>query len=313
MPPTPIASHVTTNDLADDAFAHAYECARAEPTAATLKLYWRDFGLFCLWCHERGFDVLPAAPEAVATYLSAEARRGAKLSTIQRRRAAIRYVHRSGGRPSPTEDEQVRAIIRGIQHTNSATPRRTMPATADRIIAMAPHPDGTLTAVRDRALLILGFAGAFRRSELVSFDVADVEEVSDGLRVTIRHPKTDQKAQGSAITLARGEVACPVAALRDWLEAAGISGGPLFRPIRRGGHVQPQRLSDRSVANIVKAHTARIGLDPALFSGNSLRAGTSRRTPRSSTNRSARMEPSAGKTSGSTRSAMFMSAQRASF
>jgi integrase len=147
------------------------------------------------------------------------------------------------------------------------------PATAECIIAMAPRPDGTLVTLRDRALLLLGFAGAFRRSELVALDVADIEEVAEGLRVTIRKAKTDQEGHGAVIAIVRGEIACPVAALRAWLDAAAISDGPIFRPVRRGGHVQPARLTDRSLANIVKAHAERAGLDPALFSGHSLRAG----------------------------------------
>jgi site-specific recombinase XerD len=138
---------------------------------------------------------------------------------------------------------------------------------------MAPRADGTVTTLRDRALLLLGFAGAFRRSELVALNVADVEEVPEGLRVTIHRSKTDQEGAGKTIAIVRGEVACPVAALRDWLRAADIAEGPVFRSIRRGGHVQDERLTDRSVANIVKSHAARAGLDPALFSGHSLRAG----------------------------------------
>jgi integrase len=117
------------------------------------------------------------------------------------------------------------------------------------------------------------FAGALRRSELVALDVADVEEVPEGLRVTIRHGKTDQEGHGAIIAIVRGEVACPVAALQAWLQVASIAEGPVFRSIRRGGHVQGDRLTDRSVANIIKAHAQRVGLDPTLFSGHSLRAG----------------------------------------
>ncbi len=93
------------------------------------------------------------------------------------------------------------------------------------------------------------------------------------IRITIRRGKTDQEGQGAIIAIVRGDVACPVAALRAWLEAARITEGVIFRSIRRGGHVQAERLTDRSVANIVKAHAERVGLDPALFSGHSLRAG----------------------------------------
>ena len=142
-----------------------------------------------------------------------------------------------------------------------------------RIIALAPRSDGNLTDLRDRALLLLGFAGAFRRSELVALDLADIEQVPEGLRVTIRRGKTDQEGRGAVIAIVRGDLACPVASLQAWLEAAEITDGAIFRSIRRGGHVQAERLTDRSVANIVKAHAERVGMDPALFSGHSLRAG----------------------------------------
>jgi len=138
---------------------------------------------------------------------------------------------------------------------------------------MAPQPDGSLATLRDHSLLLLGFAGAFRRSELVTLNVEDIEEVAEGLRVTIRRGKTDQEARGAVIAIIRGEIACPVAALRAWLEAANITEGPIFRRIRRGNHVQPERLTDRSVASIVKAHAHRVGLDPTMFSGHSLRSG----------------------------------------
>lgn len=101
----------------------------------------------------------------------------------------------------------------------------------------------------------------------------DIEEVPEGLRITIHPGKTDQEGRGSVIAIVRGEVACPVEAVRAWLQAAQISEGAIFRPVRRGGHVQAQRLTDRSVANIVKAHAERAGLDPTLYSGHSLRAG----------------------------------------
>ena len=253
--------------------AQAADYAGAEKAAGTRKAYWKDFEIFGVWCQERGLDVLPASAESVAAYLAFEARRGTKPSTIGRRCAAIRYVHSIGGHAIPTADERVKAVVRGIRRAHGVAPRRMSPATSECVIAMAPRPDGSLVALRDRALLLLGFAGAFRRSELVALDVADIEEVAEGLRVTIRRGKTDQEARGAVIAIVRGKIACPVAALTAWLDAAEITEGPLFRPIRRGGHVQPARLTDRSVANIVKQHAERAGLDPALFSGHSLRAG----------------------------------------
>jgi site-specific recombinase XerD len=272
--PTPaVAAERELPERLEDDLARAASYARAEKAPATQRAYWSDFRVFGLWCQEREFALLPTTPEAVAAYLAFEADRGAKSSTIARRLAAIRYVHAIGGHPNPTNDERVRAVIRGIRRTHGTAPRRVLPATADRLLAMAPRPDGALCTLRDRALLLFGFAGAFRRSELVALDVADLEETPEGLRVTIRRGKTDAEGRGAVIAIVRGEVACPVAALRDWLQAAEITDGPLFRPIRRGGHVQNTRLTDRTVATIVKSYAEQAGFDPMLFSGHSLRAG----------------------------------------
>ena len=117
-------------------------------------------------------------------------------------------------------------------------------------------PEG-LQGTRDRALLLLGFAGAFRRSELVALDVADlVEETEDGFKITIRRSKTDQGGHGVTITIARGVTTCPVKAVKAWLLAAGNSEGPLFRPVAKGGRLGAQRLTDKSVCDLVKTYVA---------------------------------------------------------
>jgi integrase len=133
-------------------------------------------------------------------------------------------------------------------------------------------PD-TLTGKRDRALLALGFAGAFRRSELVALTVADFVEAPDGLCITIRRSKTDQEGAGQEIAIPRGYRVRPVEAIQAWLAASGITEGPLFRPVGKGDRLQDAPLSTFSVAQIVKAHAERAGLDPALFADHSLRAG----------------------------------------
>jgi integrase len=216
---------------------------------------------------------LPAAPEAVAFFLAYEAGRQVRPSTIGRRVAAIRYAHKLAGLPLPTDDERVRATVRGIRRSLGAAPSKKMPATAERVIGMAPLAGTRLSAIRDRALLLIGFAGAFRRSELVALNADDIEETADGLRVTIRRSKTDQEGHGDVIAVPRGTIACPVAALKAWLQIANITEGPVFRPIAKGERISDARLTDRSIANIVKAHAGRAGLDPKLFAGHSLRSG----------------------------------------
>jgi site-specific recombinase XerD len=254
-------------------FEAAAVYARAEKAPATRRAYATDFAIFRSWCADRKLAPLPAAPDTVAAFLAWEAGRRTRPSTLGRRVAAIRYAHKLGGLPVPTDDERVRATVRGIRRSVGTAPEKKTPATADRILAMVPIAGTRLADLRDRALLLLGFAGAFRRSELVALDVEDIEPTTEGLRVTVRRGKTDQEGQGAVIAILPGHTACPVEALRVWVEAANITTGPVFRPISKGEHLQFTRLTDRSVANIVKAHAERVGLDPRVFSGHSLRAG----------------------------------------
>lgn len=154
-------------------------------------------------------------------------------------------------------------------------PRVKAPATTVEIRAMVETlPDGLL-GIRDRALILLGFAGAFRRSELVGLDVADQDVTRDGAVVTLRRSKTDQEGQGRKVGIPYGSTpaTCPVRALQGWLEASGIAEGPLFRHVDRYGRMHEGRLSDRAVALVVKRLASRAGLDPASYSGHSLRAG----------------------------------------
>ena len=181
-----------------------------------------DFDLFCSWCETKHVLALPARPEAVAAFLAAEASRGVKPSTIGRRLAAIRYAHKLAGHEPPTNSEAVKATLRGIRRTAGSAPARKTPATADKIVAMVDKAGTDIKGLRDRALLLLGFAGAFRRSELVALDVADLQFCDGGLRVTIRKSKTDQEGQGATIAIVSGSTACPVNAVRIWIETAGI-------------------------------------------------------------------------------------------
>jgi site-specific recombinase XerD len=238
-----------------------------------VRLTGPTFALFQGWCTQHGVVALPASPETVAAFIATEAERGTKASTIGRRMASIRYAHKLAGLPIPTDDERVRATARGIRRTIGTAAVKKAPATNDKLLAMVAIQDVTIAGLRDRALLLVGFAGAFRRSELVALDVADIVETAEGLRVTIKHSKIDQEGAGAIIAVVRGSVACPVAALKAWLTAAAITEGPLFRRVNKGGRVLPNRLTAQSVALIVKARARRIGLKPEDFAGHSLRAG----------------------------------------
>jgi len=252
--------------------AAAVDLAKAEKVFSTRKAYGTDFRLFKAWCESKGVSSLPASPETAAAFLAAEART-AKPSTLGRRLAAIRYAHKLAHLETPTDSEAVKATLRGIRRTMGTAKVRKTPAVAAKILSMVALAPDSLTGLRDRALLLLGFGGAFRRSELVALDVADIEETSEGLRVTIRRGKTDQEGEGATIAISRGDRACPVKALRAWLDAAGIETGPVFRSINKAGAVAGGRLTDRSVANIVKAYAKRAGFDASVFSGHSLRSG----------------------------------------
>src|SRR5215470_12625119 len=142
--------------------------------------------------------------------------------------------------------EAVKATLRGIRRSIGTAPIRKVPAVAEIMRDMAHAAPTGIKGMRDRALLLLGFGGAFRRSELVALDVADLEETEDGLRVTIRRSKTDQEGIGTTIAIVRGGACCPVKALRAWLQAAGISEAAVFRPVRKGGKVSDWRLAAKS-------------------------------------------------------------------
>jgi site-specific recombinase XerC len=209
--------------------------ARAEKSAATRRAYRSDFNLFRTWCEAKQVPALPARADTVAAFLAAEANRGSKSSTIGRRLAAIRYVHKLAGHEPPTNSEAVKATLRGIRRATGSAPARKVPATSDKILAMVQTASLSPKGLRDRAILLLGFGGAFRRSELVALDIADIEFYGGGLRVTIRKSKTDQEGQGATIAIAKGSIACPVEATLNWIKAAAIKDGPVFRPVVRNG------------------------------------------------------------------------------
>jgi site-specific recombinase XerD len=213
----------------------AADLARAEKADATKRAYASDFAIFRAWCAEQGLCPLPAEPAAVAAFIAAETARGIKSATLGRRVAGIRHAHKLAGLASPTDDERVKAVIRGARRTLGVAPVKKSAATSDKVLAMVAGNGRGLIGKRDRALLLLGFALAARRSELVALDVADLEECPEGLRVTIRRSKTDQEGAGAVVAVCRGSIACPLAAVKDWLTVAGspkarcFGGGPAGR------------------------------------------------------------------------------------
>lgn len=277
----------TAGALPAEAAAIVTAYQRASKADATVRAYSSDARAFEAWCRGYGFRSLPASPEAVAAFLVGEAEAGRSASTIGRRCAAISYAHRLAKAADPTADEEVKAAMKGIRRRVGTAPDQKAAATVEILSAMLMRiPADTLAGKRDRALLALGFAGAFRRSELVALDVADLSEHPDGLRVLVRRSKTDQEGGGIEKAIPHGRFVRPVALLREWLDAARITEGPLFRPVSRSGRVRSvssnapggtepstPRLTTQAVADIMKKHVEAAGLDPAAFGAHSLRAG----------------------------------------
>lgn len=240
----------------------------------TQRAYRSDWAHFTAWCAEHGCESLPASPATIILYICDLAERY-KVSTIDRRLASIGQAHKLAKLPIPTKDVDVETTMRGIRREKGSAPDAKAPAVTDILRQMIEALPEDVRGQRNRALLLLGFAGAFRRSELVSLDVADIQFTNDGVIAWIRRSKTDQEGQGTTKGIPYGSTphTCPVRALRVWLDAAGMTDGPLFRPIDRHGNVRSRRLTDHSVAQIVKQGAAAAGLNPKQFSGHSLRAG----------------------------------------
>jgi len=264
----------TGADIVPPSLDRAREFARNSKAQNTLRGYRSDWRDFSRWCDAHGLSPLPAGPECVASYI-AECAERLKVGSIQRRLNAISEVHKAMGLESPTSTGIVRATIKGIRRAlGTATVQKAPAVTAD-IRAMVEATDAGLIGVRDRALILLGFAGAFRRSELVSLDVEDCTFGKDGLTITLRRSKTDQEGFGRKIGIPYGSnpSTCPIRTTQSWIEHAGIVTGPIFRSIHRHGRIQPGRLAGADVARVMKKLAERAGLDPLKYAGHSLRAG----------------------------------------
>lgn len=252
------------------------EYLAASKAASTRRAYRSDWRHFDEWRRAHGLIGLPAAPETVALYIT-DLAASRKPGTIRRRLTVITAAHRAAGYPSPASMQHavVAETLKGIRRTlgTAQTGKRPL-STGDlrRIIEALPE---NLQGVRDRALLLIGFAGGFRRSELASLAVEDIAAEKEGLVITLRRSKTDQEGQGRRVALPYGTnpETCPVRAYGAWVAAAAITAGAVFREIARGGRMGGHALNKDSVGLIVKRAAARAALDPALYAGHSLRAG----------------------------------------
>ena len=247
------------------------EKSKAKNTRRAYRADWQDF---TSWCEKYRRPALPASPDTVAYYL-ADRSQSLKTSTLQRRLATISEAHRMAGHESPSRHAQVKLVWAGIRRENGTAQARMKPLLTKHVRLIVSQLPKTLLGIRDRALLLLGFAGAMRRSELVSLDVTDLAFGDDGLVVVIRKSKMDQAKEGRKIGIPFGQRAetCPVRAIQAWLDEAAIAEGPVFRSVNKHGHVMERRLSDRAVAEVVKRSLIAAGKSSRGFAGHSLRAG----------------------------------------
>lgn len=246
---------------------------RAAKSDSTRRSYAQDVR------HFKAFAKIPASPEVVAEYLAKFA--GVlSIATLQHRLIAIHQAHVDKGFDSPVKDRLVKRTMQGIRRTFGVAQRRVRALVKDDLLELLVmvNRQKPLKAARDKAILLIGFAGAFRRSELVALTMADITPHAHGIELLIRRSKTDQEGEGRTvfIPLAKSEERCPVMALQRWLELAGICAGPIFRRIDRHDNIVGTKpLTPQSVALILKSSvTQSKGIEAAkVISGHSLRAG----------------------------------------
>jgi site-specific recombinase XerD len=257
-------------ELLDEAKKHLAN-SKAENTK---RAYWNDWTQFSEWCQKNGLQNLPADPETIVYYITFLGK-SYKASSIKRKITAISQRHETASYTSPTKTALVKGVWDGIQRKIGIKEEGKDPLWLHELRQILEAiPQNTIIGIRNRALLVLGWAGALRRSELVSLNLEDVSKTRDGLILHLNRSKTDQKGEGQDIALPYGSnpLTCPVRSLEDWLAASKISGGPLFRRIDRHGNIL-DGLTPQSVRLIVKDCCEKVGLDPKRYGAHSLRSG----------------------------------------
>ena len=240
----------------------------ASVSESSRRAYRSDLTHFIDWG-----GAIPSDDATVASYLAGNAERLA-IATLVRRLASISKAHAIAGLQSPTGSPLVQATLRGIRRRNGSAQRQAKPLLRDDLFAVLSAMGDTPKDIRDGALLLIGFAGGFRRSELVGLDAEDIETVRQGLVITLRRSKTDQRGEGRKIGIPFGRTQwCPVSALSEWLTFSVSVTGPVFRSINRHGKIEPHRLSGEAVAIVLRQRLSAAGYDPRRYSGHSLRAG----------------------------------------
>jgi len=250
--------------------------SKANNTVRAYKSDFNDFGLFCV---QNGFKSLPTTPDIISLYLSYLSSKDIKVSTLKRRLVSIKVIHRLKGHYLDSKNPIIIETLMGIKRRKGSIQRGKKPILINNlkkiINAIDKENKEEIKKYRDRSILLIGFSGGFRRNEIVSLDYEDLDFVTEGLKITIRRSKTDQFGEGSIKALPYFDRSqyCPVVSLKRWIEISKIKSGPVFRRFVKGLKLSKNRLTDQTVALIIKEYSNLAGIDSKDYSGHSLRSG----------------------------------------
>jgi site-specific recombinase XerD len=245
----------------------------------TVRAYKSDFSDFGLFCAQNGFKSLPSEPKIVSLYLTHLSVKNAKMSTLKRRLVSIGVIHKLKGHYLDTKHPTIIENIMGIKRRKGSFQKGKKPILINNLKAIINVIDkqkkAEIKKFRDRSIILIGFSGGFRRNEIVSLDYDDLDFVSEGLKINLRRSKTDQFGEGltKALPYFDNSKYCPVVSLKNWIEISRISSGPVFRRFIKGSKLSENRLTDQTVALLIKEYLQLAGIDSKNYSGHSLRSG----------------------------------------
>ncbi|MDB9831965.1 tyrosine-type recombinase/integrase [Candidatus Pelagibacter sp.] len=245
----------------------------------TVRAYKSDFNDFGLFCAQNGFKSLPSDPKIVSLYLTHLSTKDAKMSTLKRRLVSIGVIHKLKGYYLDTKHPAIIENIMGIKRRKGSAQKGKKPILISHlkeiINVIDQKNNEEIKKLRDRSIILVGFSGGFRRNELVSVDHDDLDFVPEGLKIHIKRSKTDQFGEGftKALPYFDSSKYCPVVSLKNWLEISRINSGPVFRRFVKGSKLSENRLTDQTVALIIKEYLKLAGIDSKNYSGHSLRSG----------------------------------------
>jgi len=245
----------------------------------TVRAYKSDFNDFGLFCAQNGLKSLPSEPKIVSLYLTHLSTKDVKMSTLKRRLVSIGVIHKLKGYYLDTKHPSIIENIMGIKRRKGSVQKGKKPlliSNLKKIInSIDEQKNEEIKKIRDRSIILIGFSGGFRRNEIVSLDYDDLDFVTEGLKITLKRSKTDQFGEGSLKGLPYFDSTkyCPVISLQNWLNLSKIKSGPIFRRFIKGSKLSEKRLTDQSIALIIKKYLSLAGIDNKNYSGHSLRSG----------------------------------------